>query len=364
MKKYFLYGLGAVMGLALTACDDYKEPNPPAQYNPQESVLQTSSVTVSNLLGSDTYSLEALNEAGELIKAATISCDELPAGYTFGAVAYISNNDFESSAAVDTEVVKDEEANVWTIEITPEVLQNAFYNNIAKTGDETTLSIRYLVCTVYGDQVAIVGGPEYFFCTSTFSILPYPLQGASQLYTPGDANGWNQGASLRLITDNFVNYYGYAVLGPGGFKFSTQDNWDGINYGAGAADGELDTAGDAGNLSVPTLGLYWCDVNISALTYTATYIQTIGVVGDATPGGWDASTALTPSADFTVWSGDVTLTDGEFKFRANDGWDVNLGGTYDNLVQGGANLPSPGAGTYTVTLNLGTIPYSCTLVSK
>lgn len=28
------------------------------------------------------------------------------------------------------------------------------------------------------------------------------------------------------------------------------------------------------------------------------------------------------------------------------------------------NLASPGAGTYTVTLNLGQIPYSCTIVKK
>ena len=47
----------------------------------------------------------------------------------------------------------------------------------------------------------------------------------------------------------------------------------------------------------------------------------------------------------------------------NDNWDYNLGGAIDNLVGGGDNLKSA-AGSYTVTLDLGKLPYSCTLTSK
>lgn len=181
----------------------------------------------------------------------------------------------------------------------------------------------------------------------------------SALYTPGDANGWNPGGSQKLTTTNYADYYGYAVLSPGGFKFTTAPDWDHVNYGTGDAEGTISTTGD--NLSVAETGLYWCHVNTESMTYELTLINTIGVIGDSTPKGWDASTPLTPSDDLLTWTGKIDFTGGEFKFRANDGWDVNLGGAYDNLTQGGENLPSPGEGTYTVTLNLGQVPYTCTL---
>lgn len=363
MKKIALLSL-LVLGLGFTACDNYEEPNPPAQYNPQESVLKTDEVTVSNLLTSDVYDLEALNEEDQMIEAAQISCDKLPQGYTFGAYVFLFNQELGGQAQLDAQVVAGEEENTWTIEIDPQALQNAFYDNIAKTGNETALEVRYILTTVNGSQVAIVGGPANYYGPFDMTIKPFPMVGPEQLYTPGDANGWSQTASLKLITDNFTTYFGYAVLSPGGFKFSSQADWNGINYGASTEEGVLDTDPGAGNLVVPTLGLYWCNVNISSLTYTADYVSTYGVIGDSTPGGWDASTALTPSDDFTVWTGEITFGAGKFKFRANNAWDINLGGSYDNLTQDGADLDSPGEGTYTVTLNLGTVPYSCTLTKK
>ena len=182
------------------------------------------------------------------------------------------------------------------------------------------------------------------------------------LYTPGNSNGWNQGNSQQLFTENYADYFGYAHLN-GDFKFTSQPDWNGINYGAAADEGKLSTDGGAGNLSAPADGLYWCEANISSLTYSLAPVTTYGLIGDGTPGGWDASTALTPSADFLIWSADVELKAGEFKFRANDAWDINLGGEMDNLTPGGANIKTPGAGKYHVELNLGVYPYSCTLTA-
>lgn len=195
--------------------------------------------------------------------------------------------------------------------------------------------------------------------------LTYEFSAApSYLYTPGDANGWNQEASQLLYPTGDTTYEGYAALSVGGFKFTSQADWDGVNYGSTGVEGELTTDPGAGNLSVDVTGLYWCTVDTEALTYSATYVSTYGLIGDATPGGWDASTALTPSEDFVTWSAVVTLGDGEFKFRANDGWDINLGGSMENLTPGGDNIASPGAGTYKVTLNLGQLPYSCTFEAQ
>lgn len=94
-----------------------------------------------------------------------------------------------------------------------------------------------------------------------------------------------------------------------------------------------------------------------------TPITTWGMIGDFN--SWGSSVAMTPSADFLTWTGEITVADGQgWKFRANDSWDVcDLGGSLSNLVFKGGNIVT-GAGTYEVTLNLATLPYTATLVKK
>ena len=57
----------------------------------------------------------------------------------------------------------------------------------------------------------------------------------SYLYTPGDSNGWNQEQSQRLYSFDSVKFNGYALLS-GAFKFTSQPNWDGVNYGFGGEE--------------------------------------------------------------------------------------------------------------------------------
>ena len=215
---------------------------------------------------------------------------------------------------------------------------------------------------VQGGANGIIADANPYLVTVNMQDLTYSISVAvPYLYTPGDANGWSQTASQMLYTNDFANYYGYAVLATGGFKFTNAPDWDHTNYGNAGEAGLLSTDPGAGNLSVDSTGLYWCHVNTPALTYGVTLIETIGVIGDATPAGWDASTALSHSEDYLYWSGDIKFGNGEFKFRANDGWDINLGGNLQDLVQDGANLASPGEGTYHVVLNLSQLPYSVEL---
>ena len=185
------------------------------------------------------------------------------------------------------------------------------------------------------------------------------------LYTPGSSNSWNQSASQRLFTNDRNEFKGFAYL-DGEFKFTSASNWDGYNFGAGPEAGQLSTDGSAGNLNVAKAGLYFCDVWMNSLTYSTVMIETIGLVGPATSAEWDASAAepLT-SNDYLIWSGDINLKPGEWKFCCNYGWDVNLGGPADNLDFNGANLVFDGeAGVYTVTLDLSKLPYSCSVIKK
>ncbi len=185
------------------------------------------------------------------------------------------------------------------------------------------------------------------------------------LYTPGPANGWNAAASQMLYTDNYKYYQGYVHI-DGEFKFTSAPDWDHVNFGFASA-GKLTTDGGAGNLKVSqndeplTNGLYWCTADIVALTYTTTAINSIAIIGDATEGGWDTETKLTPSADLLSWTVTTTLKEGTFKFRANNGWDINLGGSLDNLLPNADNIPAPTTGKVTITLDLSTIPYTATV---
>lgn len=184
------------------------------------------------------------------------------------------------------------------------------------------------------------------------------------LYTPGGSNGWNQAASQTLYTNNYIEYQGYVNI-DGEFKFTSAPDWNHTNYGF-AEEGKLSTDPGAGNLKVDESGLYWVTANISALTYNVSVpITTYGLIGDATAGGWDESTPLTPSENMLVWTGEVQLKgEGSIKFRANNGWDINLGGNLSDLTPGGDNIPTPGEGTYVVTLDLSQYPYSATVVKK
>ncbi|MCM1033411.1 MAG: hypothetical protein NC405_06590 [Odoribacter sp.] len=189
-----------------------------------------------------------------------------------------------------------------------------------------------------------------------------------QLYTPGNSNGWSQAASQMLVTTDYSTYFGFAHLN-GEFKFTSALDWNGVNYGAADEEGKLTTDGGAGNINAPADALFWCTANTASLSYTLTQINSIGVIGDGTPGGWDADTQLTPSADFLTWTGTIAFTDGSFKFRCNGGWDINLGGDPTDLktnieVGDPANMNTPGAGTYEVVLHLDQIPYSCSFTKK
>ena len=52
------------------------------------------------------------------------------------------------------------------------------------------------------------------------------------------------------------------------------------------------------------------------------------------------------------WSVTTTLAAGTFKYRANNAWDINIGGDINNLTYGGDNITVAEAGTYIVTLDL------------
>ena len=175
------------------------------------------------------------------------------------------------------------------------------------------------------------------------------------LYVAGGHQGWSPESAPTLYSRNFdFKYDGYVYFPDAntGYKFTSQPNWDGPNYGNSGTDGQLSDDGGAGDLLIEEAGYYKFDVDLSESPYIYTATNTVwGIVGDATPGGWDADTEMTYDPETGLWSITTDLNAGEFKFRANNNWDINLGGSIGNLSYGGDNIPVE-EGTYTITLNL------------
>lgn len=170
------------------------------------------------------------------------------------------------------------------------------------------------------------------------------------LYMAGDANGWAQIDYLASVDGS--SFTGFMYLNQNGFKFCSEPNWDGTNYGATFFSKEGDNI-----IMTEEAGYYKVEVDLSAKTYTLTPITTIGVIGDATEGGWDSDQDMTyvPYNSETKEPGyweikDINLTAGAIKFRANDAWDISWGGDINSLTTNNGGNITVEAGIYNIKL--------------
>ena len=192
-------------------------------------------------------------------------------------------------------------------------------------------------------QTLVIPGAGTWIVTLDMNNLTYSV-GKPILYMAGDANGWNQIDILN--SDDGVHFTGYMYLNQNGFKFCTQPNWDGTNYG-GAFFGESED----NIMMTQEAGFYQVDVDLSAKTYTLSPFN-IGIIGNATPKGWAGDTDMTYNPEERCWElKNVELTDGEMKFRHTNDWNLNWGGPLDALVHDGDNI-AVAAGTYDIKLEV------------
>ena len=193
-------------------------------------------------------------------------------------------------------------------------------------------------------QTMVIAGAGTWIVTLDMNNLSYSV-GKPILYMAGDANGWNQIDILN--SDDGVHFTGYMYLNQNGFKFCTQPNWDGTNYGGAFFGQESDNI-----MMTQEAGFYQVDVDLSAKTYTLSPFN-IGIIGNATPSGWASDTDMKYNPTERCWEiKGVELSDGEMKFRANDDWALSWGGELDNLTtQNGPNI-AVAAGTYDIKLEV------------
>ncbi len=164
----------------------------------------------------------------------------------------------------------------------------------------------------------------------------------------------------------FEGYINMPGTGNIGFKYTNAPDWNHTNYGDPTGEvggGSLTTDGNAGGLSVANGGYYEVSANLNSNTWSTT-LTSWGIIGDATPGGWNTDTQMTYDAADSVWTVTCAMIQaGSYKFRANDAWSIDFGidgsGNLqyaDNplLPYNGTlnNLSVPADGTYKITLDL------------
>lgn len=201
-------------------------------------------------------------------------------------------------------------------------------------------------------QTMVIPGAGTWIVTLDMNNLRYSFA-KPVLYMAGDANGWAQ--IDYLSGEDGVNYTGFMYLNQNGFKFCSQQNWDGTNYGGAFFGQESDNI-----IMDEAEGYYKVDVDLSTKKYTLTEIKSIGIIGSAAPNGWDSDVDLTyvpynkETKEGGYWEAkDLKLKAGECKFRANDAWDMQWGFDGDKFVFSN-NAPQkqfvPEEGTYDIKL--------------
>lgn len=191
-----------------------------------------------------------------------------------------------------------------------------------------------------------------------------PGKSYPKVYIPGSFqtvpfNGSDTKNALASKASNKI-YEGYRYFAEDNTEFVILRNPSstlGGKLGDNGADGTLETGGE--NIKVATKGLYYIKVDLNNNTY-AIEKQTWGVIGDATPGGWDTDTDFVWNEELGYLVANLELTNGEIKFRANSGWDINLGDTgADGILEAnGENIKITKSGGYQIRLDLTKPDYS------
>jgi len=191
----------------------------------------------------------------------------------------------------------------------------------------------------------------------TFKATPYEV--TSYLYAPGAYQGWTPATAESLISPKSDGIYtGYIKFTEANseFKITTARNWDN-SYGT--TDNVNLIYNGGGNLKAPNTGYQKLTVNTNTLVFSLE-AYSWGLIGDATPGGWDADTDMTWNSSNQTWEiANIALVGGKnIKFRLNDAWTTNYGGSGGNLVSGGSDIQVAESGNYKIVLDLVNLKYS------
>lgn len=205
--------------------------------------------------------------------------------------------------------------------------------------------------------IPTAGKYKILFTPATGAYSFEPDAGITSIGIIGSATPGGWGAETPMSPNGDGTFSSVIGLDNGEVKFRANNSWD-VNWGA--PDFPSGTGTQNGPNIPVTKGIYLVNFDPATGNYSFT-ATSIGIIGNATPGGWGDDTDMAEDATAVgVVKLNITLTAGEAKFRANNDWKFNWGGSgfpTGTGTQNGPNIPVP-AGTYNVTFNVNTGEYS------
>lgn len=180
-----------------------------------------------------------------------------------------------------------------------------------------------------------------------------------------DANGNGTAYDELFLADNDVNGAQNEFIFALNFDGMQSQTWGGTTFlvhaaiGGSMNPGEFGVNGGWGGLRTTKNLVNQFAVDLDVLNSSLGSQSDWGLVGSATPNGWngpDLEMFQTGAQEFSIYA---ELDSGELKFRFNEDWGNNYGdnGNDGTLESGGANIPVS-AGTYFIVMDLSTGTYS------
>lgn len=351
MKKIVKSLLALTLALGFTSCED------------EQDLLFLTADGSFEILTPTSGEGVVLNPDTPLNPGLTLTWTAADYGETPTAVGYLIEID-KTGDEFDTPIELTTTNNTYAT-VTSDALNSAAVGAGLTPFSEGGIDIR-ITATVGAGEGAMMSNIVTYLVTTYSTDLP-------MLAVPGNHQGWNPPTAPRLAASAFgaTDFEGFVWL-DGEFKFVAPNESGVFDWGAGPDYGDDGTNNgmlveqDETNCNAPAAGMYKVLANTTDLTYSITATNW-GIIGAATPTGWDSDTDLVYNPDNQKLEVTIALTAGEFKFRANDDWPTNFGQD-DNgdgsLDQDGGNLSVSEAGTYLVVLDLSNprmYTYSATL---
>ncbi len=249
---------------------------------------------------------------------------------------------------------------VWTVENLNSVALAAGFEPFT----EGELDIR--VKSSLGDT----GAETEYSNVITIKVTGYTTE-TPKLYVIGDfleASGyganWTTNETLpALASSGFgqTDFEGYVFMNQATSEFKllpTNTSFEGDYGDDGSFSGILLQEGES-NIAITGAGYYWIKANTQSLTYSVQKTSW-AITGSATPLGWPDGGIMDQDMTYNPttkkWEITIVLTAGnEFKFRANDAWEINYGDAGADGVldfNNGTNMSIATTGTYKVELDL------------
>ncbi|MBQ7211204.1 MAG: DUF5115 domain-containing protein [Muribaculaceae bacterium] len=396
MKKLSIF-FSLAIALGLASCDNYVEPNPAPQSNPQEAIMSADGLTVA--LGDDlstgAVDLKAAADAAKNISVVkTVACENLPQG---------ASVEYKMQLSATEDFAKTEELDVTDGAVNPQAWEDAHLALFGKSPKAKDTYYRFAAYAVDGTESFRIGGEERFYAAGKASVTPFPSDVVLEdnYYLLGTINGWSVAKAIKfnhseasvyddpvftlaieISANEAANGWWWKIVPESTFQAG---DWVDANYsqygpfdnGDEATDGYLfpkivdpeDMAFEPGAGCLKVSGPFLLTINMEELTYR--FEQTYDVLytpGDAN--GWNhANSNLLYTDDYANYRGYIQANPNGFKFATDMSWDndhtYGMAGESGTLTKPGSDIKDATvAGVYYCDVNIPSLTYKITHIAS